>query len=488
MSELKRKTKKCRNKKYMMGADVTQYNCLTFGQSLRGLPSDDSDCEEYEQFSGNDKRKKGSKYPLAKKKFKSDCSHKLSDLESSLNWSHLIPNEILYKIFLLAVSSGSCVPLLARLSRVCHKWRDVASHSSLWCSIDLSFMSNSSKACDETIYFMKAKKMLNNIKDLSLKGWTKLTNSGLQEISEHCKELVTLDLSRCEKIGSNTILDVAKSCRNLTSVDLSATNVNGATIKKILCDNGSQLEKLVLANNLIGSSVLLAIECHCNQIKILDLSSTSISTFSVERLQVACPNIQELRLSQLSLMPSIVSNKEIVASSGFPQLELLSLATLNKGDGINDNLLLRLLKSSCKLRQLDLRGCEKITHMVFASLPVVALEQLLLSRCKMSWTDLFKIINSKWQESLKELDVSWCKNLSDASLQYLLTGAQNKVFAKLDFSGTAISANGLRIILKKCHSLSELNLTSCRGINRGQKQLHHEDDIKEMKRNLKTAS
>ena len=71
--------------------------------------------------------------------------------------------------------------LLFRISRVCQKWHAVASHPSLWCLVDLSYLAiNSAKANDETLALMSKRNIFKYIQELNLNSWSKLTNLGLE--------------------------------------------------------------------------------------------------------------------------------------------------------------------------------------------------------------------------------------------------------------------------------------------------------------------
>ena len=71
--------------------------------------------------------------------------------------------------------------LLEFLEYVRQKWHAVASHPSLWCLVDLSFLAiNSVKAKDETLVLMSKRNIFKYIQELNLNSWSKLTNLGLE--------------------------------------------------------------------------------------------------------------------------------------------------------------------------------------------------------------------------------------------------------------------------------------------------------------------
>lgn len=68
-------------------------------------------------------------------------------------------------------------------------------------------------------------------------------------------------------------------------------------------------------------------------------------------------------------------------SPGFPELEELSVASLAESRLINDEFVQRILKTSTKLKLLDVRGCARLTHDSLIRLPAWDLKHLFLSGC-----------------------------------------------------------------------------------------------------------
>lgn len=72
-------------------------------------------------------------------------------------------------------------------------------------------------------------------------------------------------------------------------------------------------------------------------------------------------------------------------SPGFPDLEELSIAALADESRIfNDECLQRILKTSTKLKLLDVRGCARLTHDSLIRLPTWDLKHLFLSGCSVT--------------------------------------------------------------------------------------------------------
>lgn len=72
-------------------------------------------------------------------------------------------------------------------------------------------------------------------------------------------------------------------------------------------------------------------------------------------------------------------------SPGFPELEELSVASLTAESRLmNDECLQRILKTSAKLKLLDVRGCVRLTHDTFIRLPAWDIKHLFLSGCSVT--------------------------------------------------------------------------------------------------------
>lgn len=86
---------------------------------------------------------------------------------------------------------------------------------------------------------------------------------------------------------------------------------------------------------------------------------------------------------QFIIVLKLKGGKLQVASPGFPDLEELSLAGIEDDNTtskfIDDNGVERILKTSHKLRLLDVRGCTKITDSGLVKVPAWDLEHLFLS-------------------------------------------------------------------------------------------------------------
>ena len=173
---------------------------------------------------------------------------------------------------------------------------------------------------------------------------------------------------------------------------------------------------------------------------MLDLSNVRTATrdtvcINIEQLQQGCTKLRVLRLTNSLIRLTATPMKEQAASPGFPDLEELSIAVDPKSCISLDNASMdRILKSSNKLRLLDVRGCTSITNSSLVRVPAWDLEHLFLSgklvctfcgqlsafapiNCSFvankgctatrQSADGLELVVRKWRHSLVEVDLSW---------------------------------------------------------------------------------
>lgn len=404
----------------------------------------------------------------------------------SSGWTELIPTEILISIFQNVIKSisGSSVPFLCKMSRVCRRWREVAIEPVLWRKVDLS-SSCVIKASSGTIERL-APSRLTAVTELSLLGWEKLTDKGMQTIGKHCKQLQSIVLAQCWSLTSAGVASLADNCGQLKMIDVAFTKIDITGLQHIVKVLGCQLENLSLrnCNRVQGESILPLIQEHCPNLTSLDLSSTNIRKLCVEKLQAGCPKLKHLFLVNLLLTSTPVCKTLINGKkpNGFPELETLGLPCGFIGyDQRNDRFLDRILWASRNLKMLDIRGPNTYSHDGLRRLPASSLEQLYFTNsasfCKVA------VIVEKWHHSLEVLDLSQNKTVEDEDMELLKNFGMPKLHT-LDLNNTNITALGLKSVLNGCPNLTDLNLSSCRGLPRGVKQRHQGEAVLKLPQRL----
>ncbi|XP_068740045.1 F-box/LRR-repeat protein 6-like isoform X2 [Montipora capricornis] len=360
------------------------------------------------------------------------------------------------------------------MSRVCRNWKLVASEITLWQNVNLSRMSSEypKSATDSNIGKLTASR-LKEVRELSLDGWSELTDVGLKAIGKHCRHLQSIVLSQCGSLSSKGIASLATKCRQLKMLDVAMTKIDIACLHRVTKRLGSHLEELCLMNcgRLGGEQVLPIIQNRCPKLTVLDLTGTNIRKLNVEKLQAGCPKLRELFVANLLLHSTPISTD--LEQNGFPELETLCLACGSlAGVPRSDRFLFRILRTSINLKKLDVRGLQRITPEGIQRLPVTSLEELYFSDTHANFA-LMSVITEQWHHSLAVLDVSSNSGINDQSMELFSNFGMPKLRI-LDLSSTNVTGDGVRKAIMSSPKLKRLNLTSCRGVPRGLKQWHDE--------------
>ncbi|XP_067015990.1 F-box/LRR-repeat protein 6-like [Acropora muricata] len=363
------------------------------------------------------------------------------------------------------------------MSRVCRNWKRVASESMLWQNVNLSRMSSEfpKSATDSNIAKLAGSK-LKGAREISLDGWSELTDVGLKAIGKHCRHLQSIVLSHCGSVTSKGIASLTTKCRQLKMLDVTMTKIDIACLQRLSKRLGSQLQELCLMNcgRLGGEQVLPIIQNRCPKLTVLDVTGTNIRKLNVEKLQAGCPLLKELFAANLLLHSTPLSTD--VEQNGFPELETLCLACGSlAGVPRSDRLLFRILRTSTNLKKLDVRGLQRITPEGLQRLPVTSLEELYFSDTHAN-SGIMSIVAEKWHHSLAVLDVSSNSGINDQSVELFRNFGLPKM-QTLDLSSTNVTGEGVRKAMLSCPKLKRLNLTSCRGVPRGLKQWHDQSKL-----------
>ncbi|XP_062935726.1 F-box/LRR-repeat protein 6 isoform X2 [Cynocephalus volans] len=383
--------------------------------------------------------------------------------EPDAGWGDRIPLEILVQIFGLLVAAEGPTPFLGRAARVCRRWHEAASQPALWHTVTLSPPLAGRPAKGG----VKAeKKLLASLEQLMPNRFSQLQRLTLihwksQLVSESCPRLTFLKLSDCHSVTTDTLLMLAKSCCQLHSLDLQHSMVESTAVVSFLEEAGPRMRKLWLTYSSQTTAILGALlgSC-CPQLQVLEVSTGITRNITplqlpVEALQKGCPQLQVLRLLNLMWLPK-PSGRGVAPGPGFPSLEELCLAS-STCNFVSNEVLVRLLHGSPKLRLLDLRGCARITPAGLHDLPCQELEQLHLGLYGISdRLTLAKegspLLTQKWYHTLRELDLSG-QGFSEKDLEQALAafsgnpGASQPALCSLNLRGTRVTPSTVRSAL-----------------------------------------
>ncbi|XP_078282130.1 F-box/LRR-repeat protein 6 [Rhinoraja longicauda] len=411
-------------------------------------------------------------------------------------WGQQLPVEVLVHIFHYVVSSNGAVPFLCRMARVCRLWNGAAENSRLWRRVTISHCwVNPGKKLQPPVQ-RKIQNTLNwltdnrfsQLREFSICHWSNLVSYTMKVITKSCPQLVSLRLTNCTGVTSDVFESLAVHSRKLESLNLQHSVVDVAAVVGFLETAGSNLKQLCVTYNSRLHNIFNAIVAgYCTELRLLEVNTEIKQTnpyfqFCIEMLQAGCPKLQVLRLLNLTWFPkacTMIVSPEV----GFSELEELCLAT-SSFSLVTDEVLVKLLHLSSKLRTLDLRGCYRITSAGLQLLPCQDLVRLFLGLYCSTTTLLLAKQGSeqmalKWKHSLEELDLTGqCYKEKDLELAMgILAGTDgNYVLRSLNLAGTKVTLDAIRVVVSSSPALSYLNLTSCRCLPRGLKRIYRGRD------------
>lgn len=259
--------------------------------------------------------------------------------------------------------------------------------------------------------------------------------------------LNTLRITWCRKLTAVDFENLHSSCKYIQRLDVSFSKLTKSSVRYIAafpelshlklkgCDGlmkpsvmcpllerlGKRLIELDLGqNDMRGTNTLFqALMDNCPYLALLDFSKclhlTDGSYIDIERLQRCCPRLRIIRLASSDLR-AIYRPFDENETMGFPDLEILDvgvewpLVFCNRRAAstftINDNYLLRMLRNSPKLSELNLRLCWGISDKSLARIHVKNLKTLNILGCDV-FCGLPKFMR-KWVHSMETLTM--CKH------------------------------------------------------------------------------
>ncbi|XP_029448158.1 F-box/LRR-repeat protein 6 [Rhinatrema bivittatum] len=415
-------------------------------------------------------------------------------------WGERLPPELLHRVLRLLAASEGAIPALCRVSRVCRLWRFAAADPGLWQDVSLGFcwvdpgkkqlLHVKKKVCNTVQWLTENRFSL--LRRFTLNHWKNNVAFVVKTLGETCHHLNSLKLLYCSVVTTDCLLAVALNCPELESLNLQNSQVDASAVGSFLEVAGSRLRQIWLTYNSRMNSILNLISSGCCSVLQLlevttDMSQDARSVqLPIEALQAGCPQLQVLRLLNLIWSPK-GSARAVQESLGFPELVELCLAT-SSFSVVDDELCFRILRTSCKLCVLDLRGCYRVTPAGLVQLPCTEVRQLYLGLyCTIQDLTLCRVgsylLTRTWHHSLRELDLTGqCYGEADleVALANLAQGGENVLLCSLNLAGTKVTLNSVRNLIRNCTALTYLNLTSCRYLPRGMKRVYRgQEDIQQ---------
>ncbi|KAJ8985593.1 hypothetical protein NQ317_015084 [Molorchus minor] len=420
-------------------------------------------------------------------------------VQSPFGDSDKMPVSVLERMFEHVVYQEGCLPPSVKYVVF---WRDVSVTPRLWFKADLNCVKEKFRT-DLRIHWLILNRLVAcedvNMGNKMVAGEWKVRDiqAFLEALCEHCSLLRGLNLSGWKRHNTRSPEVSYYGMQKSTSA------INAQPLVNLSQNMSSRLTHLVLAHNKVAGFTQIMTahsddQTNCPNLQLLDLSNIrtfahNMSLLHVEKLQIGCPKLRVLRITNSQIWMAPASLTEQVASPGFPMLEELSLAGLEEDQtttsrSVDDDCIERLLKSSTKLRLLDVRGCSKLTDSGLVRVPAWDLEHLFLSACYITrlQNSGLELIVQKWAHSLLEVDLAWSTATAplDAAVLALAEKGPESKLRILNLCGSSVSLEPIKTVLAKCSSLHSINLQSCRALPRGIKRVYTGSQVDELRNSL----
>ncbi|XP_061533125.1 F-box and leucine-rich repeat protein 13 isoform X1 [Phycodurus eques] len=427
-----------------------------------------------------------------------------SQIGEGCDWLSALPNHISLKIFEYMELRD-----LLSCSEVCCSWRSLIHSGTLWSKINVS-------VDKRWITNDIMKDVLLNFRPfvihLNLRGCTSLEWSSLKHIGE-CRNLQELNVSECFNITDAMIESIVGGCNSLLYLNLSSTLLTDATLRELArhCINLQYLSLAYCHKMTDEGFQYLSLGRGCHNLLHLDLSGCSqVTATGFGYISDACPYLREVLLndvyglsdncisalmakchclSSISLLEAWkLSDAGIKAIAEVAKLKSFSLECNNHVSHLSWK---ALCCGSRGLRRLHIVHCHKMGDTALKSVATLRnLHYLDISLCsKVTDKGLFTLAESPSANKLRELNVSYCCQITDAAISVIghrftrlshlnlsyceqLTDAaleclMGSSITSLDISGCNIQDDGLaaleevplkKLILGECINITDVGM------------------------------
>lgn len=203
---------------------------------------------------------------------------------------------------------------------------------------------------------------------LNLKHCVQLSDASLQIIGRRCPQLLKLHLKAVRRVSDQGVLSIAKACPSLLSISLSGRHITLQSCKLLgkLCRN---LQRIDLSDRLdlqspdcIASLTNAVRMASSSFLRKVDLSGTNVCDEGVALLSANAHELEWLNLSKCARLTDAAV--QAVAGNSF-QLQVLLLSYTR---GLTDQALLALANAQLPLTLLDVCGNTNLTDSALLAL------------------------------------------------------------------------------------------------------------------------
>eukprot|EP00802_Teleaulax_amphioxeia_P011994 Tamp_12032.p1 GENE.Tamp_12032~~Tamp_12032.p1 ORF type:complete len:564 (-),score=141.49 Tamp_12032:162-1763(-) len=270
----------------------------------------------------------------------------------------------------------------------------------------------------------------------------------LENLFTHAANLHTLQIGGCYRVSDKGIACAVKALPHLRVLELSdCRNISKEALRSV-AEVGGTLESLSLKNSTQLDSEALLHLAQLRKLKRLSLAGCrGASDVIVDMLADSCgATLEELDLSHLpdsgfTAEPHHCRISDASLEAIACKCAKLQTLTLRNCDSISDRGLLVLSEGACaNLARLDLSRCKKVSdeglvpliakckslsHVSLNSAGFVSFDEGTGEQTHGITDRTLVALRENSVKSLEELDVSWCRGISDEGLGHLVDNAYN---------------------------------------------------------------
>jgi len=390
-----------------------------------------------------------------------------------------LPVDVLFIIFQYIVIEIGPFLALKRYGVVCKEWRQALLENKLWHNVSLD-------GNESWLDVSRALKWLctykfSSVSSLSLSRWRPGHHqSGFGYLLQLCTQVTSARFDNC-------ILKFDEIFKHFSKLEkLIIARCSVKSFSELFRDSKNTLHWLSLGQ--VGGSVCQSL-LKCGT-PLVNLHTLQLDNFfrnkvdSIYLLQRMCPNVIALKV-YFAYDEYIDPKLCELEQTGFVNLVSLELCFDSCFDYSyntwENNILCLTLSSSPYLKSLKLLHYTSWEYDKLVSLVSCNLQELELLHCCVDFS-LFirKVVQSC--TNLQKLTIASPKqgNATDDIIDILVSSPVINTLTHVDLTGTEVTADGIKRLLKCSHYLTYLNLLSCRNLPRGSKHIYSNAELNKL--------
>ena len=306
-----------------------------------------------------------------------------------------------------------------------------------------------------------------NLESLTIWNCARVGDRGLASIAQFCSKLKKVDISNVPKITDSGLISIAKACRKLSEVRVETCPLVGDGALRALAEYSAEIKTMVVKNcPLVGTSASV---CFPSSLSNLSLTGTFLSDPGLVELS---NNLTKLQSLELEKCHEVTSEGLMTALSNLsPSLRALSLVKCN-GVGRTIKEGENSAPGHCQyLQSVTINACPMVCDEFLYSLGkrLVGVKSISLvnlteiSDCGF----VFLLVAMRQRDALRNVDLSGCTRITDWSVAAAVRAATDSLRCLTLDGCDGVTDRGLRLIGHFCRGLVELHLSGCAKIGDG---------------------